>query len=802
VYSEYSYKYRDLFFITSRGLNHFMFCQDTKSFSARIICTEPVIITYKMAQSGQSPSLDPPVPVYGAASTVDDPLPSRVNVPAENEQSNLALRQYEPTKAWFLFPFSSYPMSGDISTDIAAVKDVSTSFYQPSSPVYNPVATSTLKSSLDEITTVLLEDLKSLTSRIENDDPLLTTIEPIVATYDYYGWNLLEQDDGQEAFVSLLNALRKKGKTMRRHYRRTSDRCFIRKVVLRSFAAPDIHTMLEAIAAIPTIEELVITDDLEDTVSGNCSNSKTKLTRKRRRSSVGSNTSNGCQYINIDCLTDLLTTVRNISQRSIDEDDRTDDDRNEDDYSEANEIAARSFTAIDTTNNSDSIQQQATGMKQQRHENQDRILAEHEEITKRQGDSNSKTSRASSVTFCGWKVLDIRIRIHVRNLQQIHRFAVEGIGKNMKSLRYISLHFLPRCSIATPTIDFNALIKVLASESVDKRKLTYIEIKLGYNHNPYGRSMVSISSLSQLLLSTSSYNSNLQSIILHNVGISSGHIHMIAELLQLRKPKLLTHYIKEEPISMVAGCNYLKMFNSNNTSIECIDGKESFCTSESALRRLHIVGSLTSSFTDSSLLEVCKSLQAIVQKKLQLIDFEEDNQHFPISNTKDAISNDDSSFIFDQLEHVRFGSIEQIQNIRRSLAFSFDDDNDGIPKKKQKIGNDSPIHFNYNSGASSTNYNNTTEHMFYRFHQQIQHSMRLLRVLKYIVNRKQQQSDKIQINPTQLLFNAICFTNKNIVSKMDYDDKVDGDDDDDIGGEAVISVLFDLIRHNPAMLIS
>jgi hypothetical protein len=766
-----------------------------------------------MFQSIQSPSSAPTSsdasllsPVYEAVSLVSETPPSARYETTEVYQHSASLHMFEPTVAYQSTLPS--PIYGNVTDD--AFCEINTSSYAPTSPLYVPYDEHpTKKTPLDTVADELIEHLHCLTHRIETDDPTLTTIEPVTAVSNFYGWNLLEQDDGQDAFLSLLRAIRKKGKMMRNGHR--TKCCIIRKVVLRCFAAPDIRNMLDSIAAIPTLEELVITDDLEESTCGSCYNDTSNsgcTSRKRRRSSMGSSTSNGGHYINIDHLTDLLKAIHiKYEVNEDDSDDESHDDANPHDNNEKTLTNNNYFgdPNIDDDNNSliysrlplpeQKSREKRIGQKQQRNENKEQILTESTEEAKRQA------VQVTPVVSYGWKVIDIQIRIHVWNNLQLHRFSVEGLGSNMTSLTYVSLHFLPRCSIATPTFDFDSIITALSS-TISKRRLHHMEIKLGYNHNPYCRPMVSISSLSQLMLSTTSSNSSLRSIILHNFGISSCHVHMIAELLQLKHQQQKRIQVKECRALSTIGWNDdedKKIVATNST-----DTTNSHCENISTLRKLHIVGSLTSSFTDSSFWAVYKSLQAIVQKNLQSMDAVEEESI--ASKTKTANPINDLVFLFDQLEHVRFGTIEQIQNIRRSLAFSVADGNIAPRKKRRTMIGDS-------------NRTNTTERQFYLYHHQIQHSMRLIRILKHVVHKKKRQLDQSQMNTSNLLFDAICLINNRLLSnddsialgKVDRNNNNtcsainignDDNDDEDIGGEFLHSLLYDLVRYNPATLIS
>jgi hypothetical protein len=138
----------------------------------------------------------------------------------------------------------------------------------------------------------------------------------------------------------------------------------------------------------------------------------------------------------------------------------------------------------------------------------------------------------------GLQRIYLTTRLQITSQAQIDDFATcLGTQPNCSTLQSLSLKLIPRCSIQEPNLTLDPILQACAALPV----LQTVRLSAGYDHNPYGRSLVSPAALRALLWqshqhqksgSSSTSKSSLQRICLENFGLQSRHVETVAWQLQ------------------------------------------------------------------------------------------------------------------------------------------------------------------------------------------------------------------------------------------------------------------------------
>lgn len=151
------------------------------------------------------------------------------------------------------------------------------------------------------------------------------------------------------------------------------------------------------------------------------------------------------------------------------------------------------------------------------------------------------------------KVLKIDTRVSVHKQSDIQELCQNLRGSHLTEL---NLHLLPRCSISSPNLDFSELVSTLG----EIRSLKVLELRLGYDHNPYPMPLIKPFCLYHL--------QRLETLSLENFGLGDNHLQVITEVLKspstaLRKVSLCkNHY---HLFSRKAVRKLLTVFDGNHT---------------------------------------------------------------------------------------------------------------------------------------------------------------------------------------------------------------------------------------------
>jgi hypothetical protein len=137
----------------------------------------------------------------------------------------------------------------------------------------------------------------------------------------------------------------------------------------------------------------------------------------------------------------------------------------------------------------------------------------------------------------GLRRLNITTRIQVKTQRQLEELAL-GLRLHSSTLEYVNLHILPRCSsIECPNMNLNSVIKALSSSSASRsNRLRTCRMVLGYEHNPFGKQLIKPSTLHQLLTSCT----KLRKLQLDNFGMTDEHIRVVAQVIHASRDSLST----------------------------------------------------------------------------------------------------------------------------------------------------------------------------------------------------------------------------------------------------------------------
>lgn len=130
----------------------------------------------------------------------------------------------------------------------------------------------------------------------------------------------------------------------------------------------------------------------------------------------------------------------------------------------------------------------------------------------------------------------------------------------LRSLQSVTLHILPRCPIRAPSISINPIAKAMARLP----KLKCLQLVLGYQHNPYGTPMMSVSACHSLL------QKNLLKFRLTNCGLTPAHVKPLPGILsdpecRLGSLQIDLHPTLQDDVSFLR--EVLSVVGSRNTSL-------------------------------------------------------------------------------------------------------------------------------------------------------------------------------------------------------------------------------------------
>jgi len=170
--------------------------------------------------------------------------------------------------------------------------------------------------------------------------------------------------------------------------------------------------------------------------------------------------------------------------------------------------------------------------------------------------------------------LSCQTRLQIQQQQQIQDLAT-AIGFQ-RHMQHLTLHLLPRCSIQQPDLSFNCLLEHCAALP----QLQTLKLVAGYEHNPYGRPLVSVSVLETLLRSN---QTALRHVELDNFGLTDAHVHAVAASLATttrtasrpRAPVLERLSLPRNPhVSVTAWNAVVTALQTNWTLLHCQTGYE------------------------------------------------------------------------------------------------------------------------------------------------------------------------------------------------------------------------------------
>jgi hypothetical protein len=141
-----------------------------------------------------------------------------------------------------------------------------------------------------------------------------------------------------------------------------------------------------------------------------------------------------------------------------------------------------------------------------------------------------RSNKATGRSF-GLQRIYLTTRLQMTSQAHIAKFAMcLGTQSNCSTLQSLSLKLIPRCSIQEPNLTLDPMLHACAALPV----LQTVRLSAGYDHNPYGRPLVSPAALRALLWT----RSNLQRLCLENFGLQSLHVETVA--CQLKDNTVLT----------------------------------------------------------------------------------------------------------------------------------------------------------------------------------------------------------------------------------------------------------------------
>jgi hypothetical protein len=119
-------------------------------------------------------------------------------------------------------------------------------------------------------------------------------------------------------------------------------------------------------------------------------------------------------------------------------------------------------------------------------------------------------------------------RLQITSQAQIDQLSA-SLAQHCPTLASLSLKLIPRCSIQEPDLSLDPILQACAALP----HLQTVRLSAGYDHNPYGRPLVSAGALESLLQQTSTKLQccSLQRLALENFGLQSRHVETVAKVL-------------------------------------------------------------------------------------------------------------------------------------------------------------------------------------------------------------------------------------------------------------------------------